>query len=133
MIDFPFPEKEYRQRIWESHFPSEAPLGRDISIPELADRYPLAGGNIRNAALAAAYLDPVASVTTRETINIVTLAFNQYAGLGIGEHLGYLFTAFWGLLVGLAMLSSAIFPKWLGWIGMLSSLGILAGVMEPAV
>jgi hypothetical protein len=27
-----------------------------VSIPELADRYPLAGGNIRNAALAAAYL-----------------------------------------------------------------------------
>lgn len=56
LIDFPFPEKEYRHRIWESHFPAEAPLGRDVSIDELADRYPLAGGNIRNAALAAAYL-----------------------------------------------------------------------------
>ena len=56
MVDFPFPEKEYRQHIWESHFPAEAPLGSDVSLTELADRYPLAGGNIRNAALAAAYL-----------------------------------------------------------------------------
>jgi hypothetical protein len=56
MVDFPFPEKEYRQHIWASHFPAEAPLGSDVSLTELADRYPLAGGNIRNAALAAAYL-----------------------------------------------------------------------------
>ena len=83
-------------------------------------------------ALSAVYTDPVASQATRETITVVFLAFNQYAGVGIGEHLGYLFTASWGLLVGLAMLNSAIFPRWLGWMGMLSSLGILAGVMEPA-
>lgn len=56
MVDFPFPEKEYRLHIWASHFPSEAPLGGDVSLNELADRYPLAGGNIRNAAIAAAYL-----------------------------------------------------------------------------
>jgi SpoVK/Ycf46/Vps4 family AAA+-type ATPase len=56
LVDFPFPEKEYRQHIWASHFPSEAPLAGDVSLDELADRYPLAGGNIRNAAVAAAYL-----------------------------------------------------------------------------
>lgn len=82
--------------------------------------------------LAASYLDPAASDATRETISAVFLAFNQYAGLGIGEHLGYLFTALWGLLVGLAMLDSEIFTKWLGWIGIVSSLGILAGVLEYA-
>ena len=82
-------------------------------------------------SMAAVYLDPMASDATRETLNIVTLAFNQYAGLGIGEHLGYLLTASWGLLVGLAMLDSTIFPKWLGWIALLSSLGILIGLLEP--
>ena len=83
-------------------------------------------------ALAASYINPAASETTRETISAVFAAFNQYAGVGIGEHLGYLFTASWGLLVGLAMLDSEGFPRWLGWAGILSSLGILAGMLEPA-
>jgi hypothetical protein len=56
MVDFPFPDSEYRQRIWEVHFPPLAPLGPDVNLAEIADQYRLAGGNIRNAALAAAYL-----------------------------------------------------------------------------
>ncbi len=56
MIDFPFPEPEYRERIWQVHFPPPAPLGNDVSFTEIAHQYRLAGGNIRNAALASAYL-----------------------------------------------------------------------------
>ena len=56
MIDFPFPEAEYRYHIWERHFPQEAPLDRAINLNDIAERYRLAGGNIRNAALASAYL-----------------------------------------------------------------------------
>lgn len=56
VIDFPFPDPEYRLRIWQAHFPARAPLGEDVDMMDLAERYRLAGGNIRNAALAAAYL-----------------------------------------------------------------------------
>ncbi|MCU0512536.1 MAG: ATP-binding protein [Anaerolineae bacterium] len=56
VIDFPFPEAEYRQRIWRAHFPAAAPLAPDLDLSEIAENYRLAGGNIRNAALAAAYL-----------------------------------------------------------------------------
>jgi hypothetical protein len=56
LIDFPFPEPEYRQRIWVNHFPSAAPLSADLDLLAVSQRYPLAGGNIRNVALAAAYL-----------------------------------------------------------------------------
>ena len=56
LIDFPFPEPEYRVHIWQKHFPSAAPLAKDIDFAHLAQRYELAGGNIRNAAIAAAYL-----------------------------------------------------------------------------
>lgn len=56
LIDFPFPDVEYRRRIWSVHFPEEAPLDRDVDFEHLAKRYPMAGGNIRNAAVAAAYL-----------------------------------------------------------------------------
>jgi len=56
VVDFPFPDSEYRRRIWEVHFPSLAPLSPEVNLAEIADQYRLAGGNIRNAALAAAYL-----------------------------------------------------------------------------
>lgn len=56
LVDFPFPESEYRRKIWEMHFPPHAPLDPGIDLDVVAERYRLAGGNIRNAALAAAYL-----------------------------------------------------------------------------
>ena len=52
--------------------------------------------------------------------------------MGVGEHLGYLFTALWSILISLAMPKSKIFSAWLGWMGILSALGILVGVLEPA-
>lgn len=56
LIDFPFPDGPYRQKIWAAHFPPEVPMGGDVNLAEIGERYRLAGGNIRNAALAAAYL-----------------------------------------------------------------------------
>jgi hypothetical protein len=56
VVDFPFPDVEYRTRLWAAHFPDEAPLSSEVNLGELAERYRLSGGNIRNAALASAYL-----------------------------------------------------------------------------
>jgi hypothetical protein len=56
LIDFPFPDSQYRERIWRAHLPPEAPLGPDVNLAEVAERYRLAGGNIRNVAIASAYL-----------------------------------------------------------------------------
>lgn len=56
LVDFPFPEAEYRLRLWRAHFPPRTPLASDVDLETVAERYRLAGGNIRNAALAAAYL-----------------------------------------------------------------------------
>ncbi len=56
LIDFPFPDVPYRQQIWAAHFPVNAPLAAEVNLAEVAARYRLAGGNIRNAAIAAAYL-----------------------------------------------------------------------------
>jgi hypothetical protein len=56
LIDFPFPDEPYREKIWAAHFPPEVPIAPDVNLSEIAGRYRLAGGNIRNAALAAAYL-----------------------------------------------------------------------------
>lgn len=56
LIDFPFPDAAYRQRLWEAHFPPRTPMSTDVNFKVIAERYRLAGGNIRNVALAAAYL-----------------------------------------------------------------------------
>ncbi len=56
VIEFPLPDENYRRLIWERHFPAEVPLGKDVNMAELAKRYVLAGGNIRNVAVASAYL-----------------------------------------------------------------------------
>jgi hypothetical protein len=56
IVDFPFPEDEDRLRIWRSVFPPEVPLGPDVDLPSLARQFRLAGGSIRNVALAAAFL-----------------------------------------------------------------------------
>lgn len=56
LVDFPFPDTTYREKLWAAHFPPQAPLDPAVDMLQLAERYRLAGGNIRNAALASAYL-----------------------------------------------------------------------------
>ena len=55
IIEFPFPEAEYRERIWTTLVPPEAPLDSDVDFRFLARQFDLAGGNIRNVVLAAAF------------------------------------------------------------------------------
>ncbi len=54
-ISFPFPEAEERARIWQILVPAEAPLGEDVSFPQLGKQFELSGGHIKNALLRAAY------------------------------------------------------------------------------
>ena len=55
-VEFPFPEEEYRLQIWQRVFPSEAPLGDSVDLPFLARQFKLSGGNIKNIAVAGAFL-----------------------------------------------------------------------------
>jgi hypothetical protein len=54
-------------------------------------------------SLARSYLDPEASQSQRDADAAVFRAFHQFLGVGVGEHLGYLFTALWTMLVGAAI------------------------------
>lgn len=82
-------------------------------------------------SLAQTYLDPTSSEATRAAVAVTFSAFNQYAGVGIGEHFGYLFTGLWTILIGIAMMKSPQFRAWLGWVGIFSAVGILFGLLEP--
>jgi hypothetical protein len=56
IVDFPFPNKTSRLRIWRNSHPKEAPLSTDIDFELLAANYTLSGGNIRNILLNGAFL-----------------------------------------------------------------------------
>ncbi len=55
-LRFPFPDEEQRAEIWRRMLPAELPVDGAIDFAELARRYELAGGHIRNIVLRAAYL-----------------------------------------------------------------------------
>ena len=55
-VDFPFPEQSYRLRIWQALFPPDVPRDPGLDFDLLARRFKLAGGNIRNIIVSAAYL-----------------------------------------------------------------------------
>jgi hypothetical protein len=83
--------------------------------------------------LADTYLAPASSPATREAVAVVFQAFNQYAGVGVGENLGYLFTGLWTMLVALTMFGSPLpLRGWLGLLGLVSAASILVGTLEPA-
>ena len=56
IVEFPFPGTDSRREIWRSHLPAEAPASDAIDFDFLAERLSLAGGNIKNVVLNAAFL-----------------------------------------------------------------------------
>jgi hypothetical protein len=55
-IEFPFPTDADRRRIWDGLWPSDLPRGADLDLGFMARRFEIPGGNIKNIALAAAFL-----------------------------------------------------------------------------
>ena len=55
-------------------------------------------------ALARADADPSLTPAQRAANAIVFHALHQYLGVGVGEHLGYLFTGIWSVLIGVAVI-----------------------------
>jgi hypothetical protein len=55
-LTFPFPDEDQRERLWRAHLPPEAPVAAGLDLAELARRYRLSGGYIRNCTLRAAFL-----------------------------------------------------------------------------
>ncbi len=55
MVEFPFPDEDARARIWQGLLPPGLPLAAEVDIRELAQRFALAGGSIRNVIVDAVY------------------------------------------------------------------------------
>ncbi|MCW5854056.1 MAG: DUF4386 domain-containing protein [Anaerolineae bacterium] len=81
--------------------------------------------------LAQTYTAPGTTPAQRETVGLLFEAFNRYAGMAVGEQLGYLSTSVWTLLVAWLMVRSPWFGRWVGLSGMALAVGIAAGLLEP--
>lgn len=55
-VTFPFPEENNRARIWSGIWPPATPRAPDLDLDFMARQFKLTGGNIKNVALAAAFL-----------------------------------------------------------------------------
>ena len=88
-----------------------------FAVPELARRY-------------VAAPDGPDGDATRRTVEVVFATLHRLLGVGIGEHLGYLFTGFWTLLVSASILSTSVLPVWLGIVGIVIGISLLIGTLE---
>jgi AAA+ superfamily predicted ATPase len=52
---FDSPDEEARAKLWRLHLPADAHLG-EVDVAALGERFDFSGGNIRNAAIRAAFL-----------------------------------------------------------------------------
>jgi hypothetical protein len=87
-----------------------------FAVPELARRYVAAEG-------------PDAAAT-RRAIEVTFATLHRLLGVGVGEHLGYLLTGVWTLLVAASVLSTAVLSGWLGLVGIPIGLALLIGAVE---
>jgi SpoVK/Ycf46/Vps4 family AAA+-type ATPase len=81
IVEFPFPDQEFRRQIWRVMVPPELPIERAIDFDWLAQEIKLPGGNIKNIVLAAAFL--AASDGQVVTMNhLIQASEREYQKLG---------------------------------------------------
>jgi hypothetical protein len=81
VLTFPSPAVDARRRLWDVHLPASLPVAADIDTAELARRFELSGGDIRNSALAAAYM-AAADARPVQMDDLVRAVAREYQKLG---------------------------------------------------
>jgi hypothetical protein len=51
-------------------------------------------------------------------------------GVLLGEHIGQLFTIVWTVMISVAFIKLKLFPKWVSWLGIISSIIYLLAQAE---
>lgn len=82
-------------------------------VPVLADTFIMATDESTKAAAVVAF----------KTIH-------QFAGAALGEHLGQLFTITWTVLISISFAKLKLMPRWIGWLGIISSVIYLLAQAE---
>ncbi|MGE5381396.1 MAG: ATP-binding protein [Methylocystaceae bacterium] len=90
IVEFPFPDADYRQRIWHSMIPPQTPVHENVDFGFLARRFEIAGGNIKNIVLAAAFLAAQndEEVTMQHFLRAVKYEYQKIGRVLLREDLG---------------------------------------------
>ncbi|HWM87426.1 MAG TPA: ATP-binding protein [Kofleriaceae bacterium] len=85
-LAFPFPDEEMRVRLWVAHIPPEVPTRGDFDFAELARRFPMSGGYIRNSALRAAFLaaQEALPLSQEHLVRAIQLEYRELGKLSTG-------------------------------------------------
>ncbi|HTN63370.1 MAG TPA: DUF4386 domain-containing protein [Devosia sp.] len=78
--------------------------------------------------LAATYVAPGASQIDQALAVALFDAANHYLGMGVGEHLGYFFTAIWTMLTAALLLKT---NRLVAASGFIIAIGVIVGMLEP--
>jgi hypothetical protein len=81
LVDFPMPDAPHRLQIWEKALAPRVPRADGVDLAFCAQAFDLAGGNIRNVALAAAYL-AAAEDRPVATPDLIRATEREYRKLG---------------------------------------------------
>jgi len=93
VVDFEEPDREERLALWRCHLPQTAPLAADVNLHELSALYPVVGGVIRNAAVAAGFLAAAAgsSIDRRHLVHAIRREYQKagrsFPGAPVGMNL----------------------------------------------
>jgi SpoVK/Ycf46/Vps4 family AAA+-type ATPase len=89
-VEFPFPDEKDRLRIWEKIWPEDTPCSPYLDLAFMARRIEVAGGNIRNIALAAAFLaaDDGAVVDMHHLIHATRREYQKMGKVVIEDEFG---------------------------------------------
>ncbi len=87
IVDFPFPDEASRRRIWKVHFPATAPVSDDMDFDLLGKEINVAGGNIKNIVLNAAFraADGGSGIDMRHIIESTKREFCKIGKLWSGD------------------------------------------------
>jgi hypothetical protein len=87
-----------------------------FAVPELARRYVAADGP--------------EGESTRRSVEVAFAVLHRYLGVGVGEHLGYLATGCWTILVAASIAAGTGVPGWMAVVGVVIGIGLLVGTLE---
>ena len=80
-VEFPFPDERSRREIWQSIWPKETQLDRDLDLDFVAGRLKIPGGSVKNIAVAAAFL-AAEDRSEVKTVHLLRAARREYEKMG---------------------------------------------------
>jgi SpoVK/Ycf46/Vps4 family AAA+-type ATPase len=89
-VGFPFPDEEYRLKIWQNIFPKDTPRNDDIDFEFLAKKLKIPGGSIKNIGLNAAFFAAGNSkiVTMKHIVQATRREYQKMGKLSVPSDFG---------------------------------------------